>query len=574
MPHRRYPQKHLIDILKSPSGHSKFVLFIGAGASQCSGVELASDMIRDWREDLFEQSGATGDQNTFLRKFPWYDTDDEYSNLFELVYDEPSQRREYIEDCLKDASPSWGYIYLVNLLRKRVFNTVFTTNFDDLLNEACYLYSTEVRPIVCAHDSSIRTIRMTSDRPKIIKLHGDFLFDNIKNTVSELETLEANMRHKFTQYASEFGLIVIGYHGADRSVMDTLSLLLRNEALFQYGVYWCFRKGSKLSQKAEALLQYRRFRCVEIDGFDEFTAALHAKLGHDLQPELADPYGSLAKRLNDLTRKVSPGLQTDPIIERDIRDIGRKITSPPAADAKFELTADVPRVTVDIGSSKIQLQLPFGFLARIKENEGNTREALDFVKRQLKQGPNLDDFQYGVRLAIKTSDEKALEDLIAQISTLAKPLNHNYRRVNDVVLDLINAEKYAFAASLLDILQSWYAESEGPTKDPEFQIIFDLNRIQIKRHQNEPLTSEEVAKLQKYKVNSSDLIRFGAFILLQDYPAAEQAVKEVQAKNPALLNQIKNWPITRLLRPHLTDSTLKDTLKLSGLPKGQKIEKD
>src|SRR5215813_4715394 len=108
---------------------------------------------------------------------------------------------------------------------------------------------------------------MTSERPKIIKLHGDFLFDNIKNTVSELETLEANMRQKFTQYASEFGLIVIGYRGADRSVMDTLSLLLRNEALFQYGVYWCFRKGSKLSPKPEALLQYRRFRLVEIDGF-------------------------------------------------------------------------------------------------------------------------------------------------------------------------------------------------------------------------------------------------------------------------------------------------------------------
>jgi hypothetical protein len=68
---RLYPQKHLIDILTSPSGHSKFVLFIGAGASQCSGVQLASGMIEDWREDFFEQNGAPGNQDTFLQQFPW-----------------------------------------------------------------------------------------------------------------------------------------------------------------------------------------------------------------------------------------------------------------------------------------------------------------------------------------------------------------------------------------------------------------------------------------------------------------------------------------------------------------------
>src|ERR1700730_16255259 len=98
MANRHYHQKHLIDILKSPSGHSKFVLFIGAGASQCSGVQLASDMIEDWREELFEQSGASGNQDAFLQQFPCYKTDDEYSSLFESVYDEPSQRRDYIED--------------------------------------------------------------------------------------------------------------------------------------------------------------------------------------------------------------------------------------------------------------------------------------------------------------------------------------------------------------------------------------------------------------------------------------------------------------------------------------------
>jgi NAD-dependent SIR2 family protein deacetylase len=560
MPKQFYSQKHLIDILKPKSAQSKFVLFIGAGASQCSGVELASDMIADWREQLFKQSGEGGDQDAFLRRFAWYDTDDEYSNLFELVYDEPSQRREYIEDCLKDATPSWGYIYLVNLMRKHVFNTIFTTNFDDLLNEACYLYSTEVRPIVCAHDSSIRTIRMTSERPKIIKLHGDFLYDNIKNTVSELETLEANMRQKFKQYASEFGLIVIGYRGADRSVMDTLSLLLRDDTLFQYGVYWCIRKGSNLSPKARSLLQYRRFRSVEIDGFDEFTAQLHSEIGHDLQPELADPYGSLARRLNDLTRKVTPlDGKIDPIIERDIRDIGRKITSLPSPDAKFELTAEAPKITIDIGSSKIQLQLPFGFLARIKEKEGNIPEAFNFLQRQLKQGPNIDDFQYGVRLALKANDEAALLDLIEQVSTLQEALGKDYRRLNDVVLDLINAKRYTEADRLLEITYSWYKQTE-PKQDRNFEPIYLLNKLQIKRYKKLDLSPEEHEQLKKCQASNDNLLRYGASVLLESFDEAESTLKEIRSKTPHQIEQIKMWPITGLLRPHLQDPTLKAAL--------------
>src|SRR2546421_11927368 len=98
------------------------------------------------------------------------------------------------------------------------------------------------------------------------------------------------MRDKFKQYATEFGLVVIGYGGCDRSVMDTIALMLQSERSFPYGVYWCVRKGATLSRKTQMLMKYPRFRTIEIDGFDEFVAQLHSDLGNDLQPELSDPY--------------------------------------------------------------------------------------------------------------------------------------------------------------------------------------------------------------------------------------------------------------------------------------------
>ena len=220
--------EHLMHLIVTRNGEvPNFSLLLGSGASATSSVKTAQDMIEEWRSLLFGRSDSADSFESWLSNQNWFKHEDEYSILFEAIYDQPSQRRIYVEECIKIAHPSWGYVYLTNLLAKHFFDVVFTTNFDDLINEACYLYSDGLRPIVAAHDSAIQGIRVTSGRPKIIKLHGDFLYDNIKNTLAELETLETNTKRKLNQFAQEYGLIVLGYSGRDRSVMDTLELLLR-----------------------------------------------------------------------------------------------------------------------------------------------------------------------------------------------------------------------------------------------------------------------------------------------------------------------------------------------------------
>ena len=97
-----------------------------------------------------------------------------------------------------------------------------------MLNEAFYHFS-DVRPHVCAHDSSIGSLSVLSDRPKIIKLHGDYLFDDIKNTLKETESLENNTREKFIEFSKDYGLIIVGYSGQDRSIMDVLNYLVQQE---------------------------------------------------------------------------------------------------------------------------------------------------------------------------------------------------------------------------------------------------------------------------------------------------------------------------------------------------------
>jgi hypothetical protein len=78
------------------------------------------------------------------------------------------------------------------------------------------------------------SIGITSDRPKIIKLHGDYLFERLKNTVEELEQLDPNMERKFREFAKDCGVVVLGYGGRDRSIMRVVEELL--------GVYWGVRR--------------------------------------------------------------------------------------------------------------------------------------------------------------------------------------------------------------------------------------------------------------------------------------------------------------------------------------------
>jgi len=387
---------HLINLISRRNNNTpNFALFIGAGASASSGIKTASQMITEWRRQLYEQSKSGETLEKWLKKQDWYEDEEEYQILFEKIYDQRSQRRVYIEECVKDAKPSWGCIYLANIIAHNYFNVIFTTNFDDLLNDSCFLYA-DLRPIVCAHDSAVADIRVTSARPKIIKLHGDFLYDSIKNTVRETETLEKNMRDKFMQFATEYGMVVIGYGGNDRSVMDILDTILKSEGYFPNGLYWCKRKDDKVSKKLERLMRKDNAYWVEIEGFDEFTAELHDKLGIRLPDTVRDPFKATTERLN---RFISPKEEMkNPIIKKDIMELEKQVKG-------FE------QIISGVQIEEFDRLAPYRFLGDTDFRSHDYKSALTYYERALLQNPNdLDIMERMIFSYMGIEDfEKALE---------------------------------------------------------------------------------------------------------------------------------------------------------------------
>lgn len=263
---------------------ANYSILLGAGASVTSGISSAIELIDTWLIELYERFNSH--QETDIKKArqyfekehaSWYNPANPYSSLFEKKYDLPSQRRRFVESQVDKKLPSIGYAYLTSLVDDLYFNSIFTTNFDDLINEAFYQFSNQ-RPILCAHDSSIHSVSITSKRPKVIKLHGDYLFDDIKSTLRETESLEQNTKEKLIEFCKEYGLIVVGYSGRDRSIMDVLDFISKQENYLKNGVYWCLRPDDEVPHALRNLLWKDKIYPVMIEGFDSLFAELHEKL--------------------------------------------------------------------------------------------------------------------------------------------------------------------------------------------------------------------------------------------------------------------------------------------------------
>jgi tetratricopeptide (TPR) repeat protein/NAD-dependent SIR2 family protein deacetylase len=433
-----------------------FALLIGAGASVSSGVKSTRDMIVEWRHQLHKQSHSKGSFEEWLKEQDWYMDDEEYSILFEKVYDRPSQRRNFIEECLSNARASWGYIYVSNILAHNYFNVVLTPNFDDLLNEACFVYS-DLRPIVCAHDSAVADIRITSARTKIIKLHGDFLYDSIKNTVRETESLEKNMRDKFRQFAREYGLVVVGYGGNDRSIMDVLDVLLRSEGFFPHGLYWCVRSPVKASKRLRRLMQRENTYWVEIEGFDEFMAELHNDLGLVLPDAVRDPYKATTKRLNAFIRPKEE--VKHPIIMADISKLEE--------DVKLFEQAILDETPMDASSELV----PYVFLANREYSNNNYEKAILYYEKALSQNPTDTDMMWNMVVCYLVLEDRQRALEIAEEMIRLEPNEHwGYVRKADVFEELGKLED---AISWLDQALE-YAEN-----DPEDQTSVLIHKTNI-----------------------------------------------------------------------------------------------
>ncbi len=356
----------------------------------------------------------------------------------------------FVEKEVAGKTPNLGYAYLIRLVDTGFINTMFTTNFDDLVTESFFQFS-QNRPMMCAHDSAISSVSVTSTRPKVIKLHGDYLFDDIKSTVRETESLEENTRKKFVEFGRNFGLVVVGYSGCDRSIMDVLQYLLRSEDHFKHGIYWCIRKGEVPSDELIKLLWRDRVYFVEIDGFDELMGQLHNDLiGSNLPIDTGI--------VNDKPRTIIKGFcentylrsSASEVIKRDLEILERQNSR----EELFSTFRDYKRFPQDNDEDELSDRETVAMLEIRRLIDSNSfAEARDRIKAELEKHPGVKARDRFYDLLVRTEELagdvraaiRVFDDLIA-----LEPRDHNhYIRKSHLLVE--HSERMAVMAACLEI---------------------------------------------------------------------------------------------------------------------------
>ena len=247
----------------------KFCFVLGAGASISSGIKSGQELVDIWDDKL-----RIRNKSSYLKWRSEYGITDEnkysfYSQYYEHYYKRhPKDGYNFLEKLMENAIPSAGYVILSYLMSQTKNNVVITTNFDHLTEDAINYY-TQTMPMVIGHESLSHYISKPINRPTVIKIHRDLLFDPA-NTVNEVDKLHDNWKKALNTILSEYHPIFIGYAGNDNSLMDFL--IEQGEAFADNRLccpYWMLYGNEKPDGKVHDFLEKSNGYFIQHNGFDE-----------------------------------------------------------------------------------------------------------------------------------------------------------------------------------------------------------------------------------------------------------------------------------------------------------------
>ena len=268
-------------------------LFLGAGASISSGLPSAQSCIWEWKRDLFLTNNP-GLEDQFMELslpsvrrriqqwldqqggYPVGDSPEEYGFYIRQCFPIADDRRAFFQQKVRNAQPHIGYRLLAHLAGVDLIRSVWSTNFDGLSARAASGFS--LTPIEVGIDTQTRLPRQPTKHELLcVSLHGDYRYDELKNTPDELREQERLLRAALIEHMGSHPLIVCGYSGRDRSILEALK-----DAYTKTGtgtLYWCGYSDGGIPTPVANLIAHARAHgrsafYVPALGFDDLMARL------------------------------------------------------------------------------------------------------------------------------------------------------------------------------------------------------------------------------------------------------------------------------------------------------------
>ncbi|MDD4616410.1 MAG: SIR2 family protein [Alphaproteobacteria bacterium] len=279
-----------------PDNDARPTFLLGAGASFSSGIPLAAESVKRLAKQAYAdlklggktlpEQIKTSEWTTWLHSQEWFiHGDDHLAENFPLVIEHLLKPEAYRKKTLLDIIAlrqqiGLGYHALAELILRGLAGTVLTTNFDVCLPKALNDKHPHIRNVAEVNRGPNDFIEFNLfARAQIVWLHGKTEQYSDRNLISETQTLDSTLVRTLAPLLESTPLIVIGYRGAEPSIMESL-LGADAGVKFRHGIYWCIRAGEKPHPHVEALAARLgiNFQYLEIEGFDEFLGDLNCEL--------------------------------------------------------------------------------------------------------------------------------------------------------------------------------------------------------------------------------------------------------------------------------------------------------
>ncbi|MBU1577591.1 MAG: hypothetical protein KJ869_10365, partial [Candidatus Edwardsbacteria bacterium] len=276
-------KKFLSTFIDEDKSETRFCFILGAGASKQSGIPTGGELAKKWMEEIEESCDNEELEIINKWKIEKNITKETLAEHYTEIYDkrfevDPKLGYTELERLMEDKEPSCGYSFLSQVLTKTKHNVVITTNFDSLTEDALFIY-TQMKPIVCGHESLANFATPLWKRPLIIKVHRDVFFAP-KSSPEQTKAIDGGWTEKLKNIFQNFIPIVIGYGGNDGSLIGLLDKIDKIP-----GIYWCYRKDNEPNGKIKKLVSTLNGWFIPIDGFDEMMIQLNNVLGFGLLDE-------------------------------------------------------------------------------------------------------------------------------------------------------------------------------------------------------------------------------------------------------------------------------------------------
>ena len=263
------------------SNKGVFGVLLGSGVSRAAGIPTGWEVTLDLVRRLATLEGAEPGDDLEGWYVGRYGDAPDYSRLLDGLAKTPAERRRLLhaffeptdeerEQGLK--TPTEAHRAIARLVVGGYVKVIVTTNFDRLMEMA--LRDEGVEPtVISTPDAADGAAPLVHQCCVVLKIHGDYLDDRIKNTEAELGAYDPRMDGYLDRVLDEFGLIVCGWSG---EWDPALRAAIERSRSRRYTTYWACNRPP--GPRAAALIALRQAQVLDIADADTFFVAVEEKV--------------------------------------------------------------------------------------------------------------------------------------------------------------------------------------------------------------------------------------------------------------------------------------------------------